>query len=277
MTADVEGWQSAGLLYSVEDSVAWLRLNRPERRNAMHRPLRTALVEAIHEVSEDPDVRCAIIIGTGVAFSSGADLTQDGGANEIPPERSRGFGVIQRDDVLLYGWDRLMNGIWNSDKVFIAAVNGVAAGGGCNLALACDFIVAAEEATFWEIFVQRGLPLEGGGAWILPKLTSIVRAKQIAILGDPLSAADAERFGMINQCVPGDQLEDTVRALAHRVATGPTIRIGHIKSQINASFEQSKDQSFRDEATYLALSGGSDSAEAINAFLEKRPPKFTGR
>jgi 2-(1,2-epoxy-1,2-dihydrophenyl)acetyl-CoA isomerase len=277
VNADPQAWERAGLIYTVEDSVAWLRMNRPERRNAIHRPLRTALLEAINEVSEDPDVRCAVIIGTGSAFSSGADLGQEGGANEVPLERSRGQGVIQRDDVMLYGWARLMNAIWNSDKVFITAVNGIAAGGGCQLALSGDLIVAADTASFWEVFVHRALPLEGGGAWILPKLTSLVRAKEIAILGDRLSAADAERWGMINRCVPVDELESTVRELAARVASGPTIRIGHIKSQLNESYESTKDKSFRDEATYLALTAGTDGAEAMTAYVERRDPKFRGR
>jgi 2-(1,2-epoxy-1,2-dihydrophenyl)acetyl-CoA isomerase len=277
VVAKVEEWNAAGLVYTVEESVAWLRMNRPERRNAIHVPLRTALLEAIIEVSEDPDVRCAVITGTGTAFSSGADLGQVGGANEVPQERSRGLGVIQRDDVLLYGWGRLMNAIWNSEKVFITAVNGVAAGGGCQLALAGDLIVAADNATFWEIFVKRALPLEGGGAWILPKLTSLVRAKEIAILGEPLRAADAERYGMINRSVPAAELDSTVRALAARVASGPTIRIGHIKSQLNESYESTKEKSMRDEGTYLALTPGSDGPEAMQAYLEKREPRFTGR
>ena len=277
MAADREAWARADLLYTVEDSVAWLRLNRPARRNAIHRPLRTALLEAINEVGEDPEVRCAVIIGTGSAFSSGADLGQEGGAGEVPIERSRWTGVVQRDDGLLYSWSRLMNAIWNSEKVFITAVNGMAAGGGCQLALSGDFIVAADTASFWEVFVHRAFPLEGGGAWILPKLTSLVRAKEIAILGEPLSAVDAERWGMINRCVPADELESTVRELAARVAQGPTIRIGHIKSQLNESFESTKEKSFRDEATYLALTVGADGVEAMTVYRERRDPHFTGR
>ncbi|MGE0307797.1 MAG: enoyl-CoA hydratase/isomerase family protein [Acidimicrobiia bacterium] len=277
MAADIERWNAAGLQYSVEDSVAWLRMNRPERRNAIHIPLRTALLQAIHEVSEDPDVRAAVITGNGVAFSSGADLAQEGGAGELPKERWRSIETARRDDSMLYAWNRLMNAIWNSDKVFISAVNGIAAGGGCQLALACDFIVASEEASFWEVFVHRGFPLEGGGAWILPKLTSLVRAKEIAILGEPLTAAEALQFGMINRCVSADALESTARDIAARVAKGPTIRIGHIKSQLNASYEQTKDQSFRDEANYMGLHGGSDATEAITAYIERRPPNFTGR
>ena len=163
MTERIKNWDAAGLTYGVEQGVAWLRMNRPERRNAIHRPLRTALLEAIHEVSEDPDVRCAVITGEGVAFSSGADLNQEGGPQQLPDTRKRHPDLDRRDDTLLYGWSRLMDAIWKSDKVFIAAVNGIAVGGGCQLALACDLIVASEEAAFWQIFVRRGFPLEGGG------------------------------------------------------------------------------------------------------------------
>src|SRR5579875_1903498 len=137
MTADVSAWQQAGLLYEIDDEVAWLRLNRPQKRNAMdHYPtgngpggmgLRDALLAAIHEVSEDSGVKAAIITGTGTAFSSGADLTQEGGPIEIPPERRRG-ALTARDDGLLYGWYRLMEAIWRSEKPFIAAVNGPASG-----------------------------------------------------------------------------------------------------------------------------------------------------
>jgi 2-(1,2-epoxy-1,2-dihydrophenyl)acetyl-CoA isomerase len=277
MTADVERWAAAGLLYTIEEQVAWLRLNRPERRNAMHIPLRSALIEAIRDANQDPAVRCAVITGVGTAFSSGADLGQEGGAGEVPEDRRRDAPTTRRDDCLWFAWNRLMDEIWNSDTVFIAAVNGIAVGGGCQLALGCDLIVAADTASFWEAFVHRGFPLEGGAAWILPKLTSLVRAKEIAILGEPLTAVDAERFGMVNRVVPAAELDHTVRALAARIVALPTIRAGHIKSQLNASYEQTKEQSFRDEANYMGLSGGDDAAEAIAAYVERRPPTFTGR
>jgi 2-(1,2-epoxy-1,2-dihydrophenyl)acetyl-CoA isomerase len=128
MTADVQTWSESGLQYEVEGGVAWLRLNRPAKRNAIDRPMRTALLAAAGEVGEDPRVRVAVITGNGAAFSSGADLTQDGGPIEVPPDRRRDDGpTMARDDGLMYGWSRLMERIWRSEKTFIAGVNGVAA------------------------------------------------------------------------------------------------------------------------------------------------------
>ena len=272
MAANVEEWKAAGLLYAVDDGVAWLRMNRPEKRNALDRPLRSALLAAIHEVSEDNTVKVAVIAANGPAFSSGADLTQPGGPIEIPPERRPPGPNMARSDGVLYGWFRLMEAIWHSETPFIAAVNGMAAGGGCQLALACDLIIASEEASFWEVFVRRGLPLEGGGAWILPRLVSLVRAKEFALFGEPLPARRAEEWGLINRCVPAAELEPTVREWAHKLAHlappggGPSlpagegaprpdlsVRAGHIKSQLNQSLEASMYQTFRDEVTLLAL------------------------
>lgn len=278
MTANVTAWDRAGLQYELKDDVAWLRLNRPRKRNAIDRPLRAALLAAIHEVTEDPAVRAAVITGNGDAFSSGADLTQDGGAIEVPPQRRRGEGPnMPRDDGLMYGWARLVERIWRSEKIFIAGVNGIAAGGGCQLALGCDFVVASEEASFWEVFVRRGLPLEGGGAWLLPKLTSLVRAKQFAILGKPLPARTALEWGLVNEVVPAAEFETALQTWAQEVASGPTVRMGHIKGQLNNSYEAGMLGSFREEATLLGIGGGEDGAEAMRAFVERRDPKFSGR
>ena len=272
MTAAVDSWRNRGLEYDLDvEGVAWLRLNRPEKRNAIDRPLRNALLEAIHGVSEDPAARVAVITGTGKAFSSGADLTQEGSPIELPPERQVPGPNLPRDDGLLYGWSRLMERIWRSETPFIASVNGMAAGGGCQLALACDLILAAEEAAFWEIFVRIGLPLEGGGAWLLTRSLSLARAKELALYGEPLPAREAEQWGLINRCVPGDQLEATTRQWAHKLAniSGPgggpargnageagperSLRVRHIKGQINAAWEQSMQQTFVSEVTLMGL------------------------
>jgi 2-(1,2-epoxy-1,2-dihydrophenyl)acetyl-CoA isomerase len=276
MAADAQAWLQSGLQYELEDGVAWLRLNRPAKRNAIDRPLRTALLEAFHEVGEDPQVRVAVITGNGTAFSSGADLTQSGGPIEIPPERRRDGPNMARDDGLLYGWSRLAERIWRSEKTFIAGVNGVAAGGGCQLALSCDLIIASDEASFWEVFIRRGLPLEGGGAWLLPKLTSLVRAKELALLGKPLPAAEAERWGMINRVVPHGEFPAALREWAREVASLPTVRVGHIKSQLNSSYEAGMLASFRDEVTLLGIGGGADGLEAMQAYLERREPRLNG-
>lgn len=278
MVGTAESWAERGLLYSVEDGVAWLRMNRPEKRNAIDRPLRNALLEAIHEATEDVAVKAAIITGNGTAFSSGADLTQPGGAIEIPPERLRPGGVGARDDGILYGWYRLTEAIWRSETPFIAAVNGVAAGGGCQLALACDLILSTEEASFWQFFVRRGLPLEGGAAWLLTRSISLPRAKEFALFGEPLPARQAEAWGLINRCVPAAELESTARDWGRRLAEmappsgGPSmggspgrpdlsVRVGQIKGQLNGAWEQSMYQTFLTEVTLLGLGLGGGGGE----------------
>jgi 2-(1,2-epoxy-1,2-dihydrophenyl)acetyl-CoA isomerase len=263
---DIGSWHARGLAYDVDgEGVAWLRLDRPEKRNAIDRPLRNALLEAFHEVSEDPAVRVAVVTGTGTAFCSGADLTQEGGALEVPPERRSAGPNRARDDGLLYGWFRLMEAVWRSETPFIASVNGPAVGAGCQLALACDLILGAEEASFSEIFVQRGLPLEGGAAWLLTRSISLVRAKELALYGEPLSAIDAERWGLINRCVPAAELAAITRDWAWRLASvgrprdsaaspgAVNRRVGHVKGQLNAAWEQTMQQTFVTEATLLGL------------------------
>jgi len=281
-----EGWANAGLLYEVVDGVAWLRLNRPDRANAMdHYPtgggpdgmgLRDALLAAIHDASEDKGVKAAVITGIGSTFSAGADLRQAGGALEIPVDRRRA-ATVARDDGMLYGWYRLFESIWRSETPFIAAVNGPAIGGGCQLALACDLIYASEDATFWEIFARIGLPLEGGAAWLLTRSLSLPLAKEMALLGEPLSARRAEEWRLINRCVPASELEAVVSDVAQRLVNigppgkGPmssmgardlSARIGHIKGQLNAAWEQSMWQTFRDEAALLNVPAGEAPAAA---------------
>ncbi len=278
MAADRDAWAQAGLLYELSEGVAWLRLNRPDRRNAMdHYPggqgphgmgLRDALLEAIRSATEDKAVKVAVITGNGSVFSAGADLKTE--AIEIQPAHRRS-PTVARDDGLLYGWYRLLESIWRSDKPFIAAVNGPAIGGGCQLALACDLIYASETATFWEIFARIGLPLEGGAAWLLTRSLSLPLAKEMALLSEPLSATQAVEWRLINGCVPDDDLESVVAGVAQKLATlgGPSkgpaasgetrdvsARLGHIKGQLNAAWEQTMWQTFREEATLLNMPAG---------------------
>ncbi|MBW8827258.1 MAG: enoyl-CoA hydratase/isomerase family protein [Acidobacteria bacterium] len=277
--ADPEAWAASGLLYEVVDNVAWLRLNRPEKRNAINRPLRTALLEAIHEVSEDPDARVAVITGNGPVFCSGADLNQEGGPFDTPPDRWVDGPNGPRRDGAMYGWYRMVDALWHSETPFISAVNGVAAGAGCQLALGCDIVLAAEDAAFWEIFVRLGLPLEGGAAWLLTRSLSLVRAKELALFGDRLPAAKAEQWGLVNAVVPAADLIDTARDWASRLATvpppgsGPGIdrqnrdlsqRVGHIKGQLNSAWEQTMWQTFREEFSLLGVHPGNRAAWSPN-------------
>jgi 2-(1,2-epoxy-1,2-dihydrophenyl)acetyl-CoA isomerase len=278
MATDTDAWAQAGLIYELSEGVAWLRLNRPERRNAMdHYPagqgpggmgLRDALLEAIRDATEDKAVKVAVITGNGAVFSAGADLKTE--PIEIPPERRRS-PTVARDDGLLHGWYRLFESIWRSETPFIAAVNGPAIGGGCQLALACDLIYASETATFWEIFSRIGLPLEGGAAWLLTRSLSLPLAKEMALLGEPLSAQRAFEWRLINGCVPAEQLESVAADVARKLATlgappkGPaasgmsrdlSARLGHIKGQLNGAWEQTMWQTFREEVALLNMPAG---------------------
>jgi 2-(1,2-epoxy-1,2-dihydrophenyl)acetyl-CoA isomerase len=181
------------------------------------------------------------------------------------------------EDARRFGWWRVIKTVWENEKPFIAAVNGPAYGFGCNFALACDLVIAAESATFCEIFVRRGLPLEALGAYVLARSLNPVRAKEVALLGDAIPGIQAAGWGLANRCVPDDQLITVAGELAARLASGPTIGIGHIKGQLNDAYDASMEQAWKNEATLLGMRGAADGTEAIAAFIERRPPRFTGR
>ena len=272
-----DAWAEAGIDFSVTGAVARVTLNRPQLRNAVDVRMRNALLAAIEEVRDDPGIRAAVVTGAGTAFCSGADLSGPDPL-EASPERRRGdVGIIAREDARRFGWWRVIKAVWENEKPIVAAVNGPAYGFGCNFALACDLVVAARSATFCEIFVRRGLPLEALGAYVLARSLSPVRAKEIALLGDPVSGAQAAEWGLANRCVPDDQVLTVADELATRLASGPTIGIGHIKGQLNDAYDASMEQAWKNESSLLALRGAADSREAIAAFVERRPPRFTGR
>jgi 2-(1,2-epoxy-1,2-dihydrophenyl)acetyl-CoA isomerase len=267
----------AGLDFKVEEGVAWLTLNRPHLRNAVDHPLRDALLAAIEEVRDDPDIRAVVITGAGKAFCSGADLSQADHI-EIKPGRRRGtHSHIAREDGRRFGWWRIIRDLWENEKPFVAAVNGAAYGFGCNFALACDIVIAAESARFSEVFVKRGLPVEAGGAYLLTRSLSPVRAKEIAMLGEPVSGPQAAEWGLANRCVPDEDLLEVAGDFARRLASSPTIGIGHIKGQLNDALDSSFDQVVKNEVTFLGLGIGDDGQEAMRAFQERREPQFKGR
>ena len=277
MSDQYKQWAEAGLDFEVVDGLAKVTFNRVQVRNAVDRPLRKAILEALSEINLVPEIRAALFTGAGTAFCSGADLGQVGGPHEMLPEHNRGTEVHQRrEDGLEYGWWRVIEKVWENKKPIITAVNGAAYGFGCNFALASDIVIAAESARFCEIFVQRGLPLEASGAYILTRSISPVRAKELALYGDPLSGEKAAEWGLVNRCVPDAELMDVATDWARRLAVGPTIGIGHIKSQINQGLDQNIRQTWRDEVTYLGMGIGADGTEAMTAFQERRQPVYKG-
>ena len=274
----IEEWAAAGIGFELRDAVAWVTLSKPEVRNAVSQAMRNALLAALEEIRDDPAIRAAVITGAGTAFCAGADIRRGHDPIEVSPERRRGDrGVIAREDGRRFGWWRVIKAVWENEKPFVAAVNGPAYGFGCNLALACDLVIAAESATFCEIFVQRGLPLEALGAYLLARSLSPVRAKEIALLGTPVTGAQAQAWGLANRCVPDGALAEVAGELAARLASGPSIGIGHVKGQLNDAYDASIEQAWKTEVTLLGLGAGADGAEARAAFAERREPRFTGR
>jgi len=173
---------------------------------------------------------------------------------------------------------RVIRALWDLEKPVVAGVNGVAAGLGAHLAYACDLVIAADDARFIEVFVRRGIALDAGGGFLLPRHVGLHKAKELVFLGDELSAADAERLGLVNKVVPAAELEATCRAWAERLAQGPTFAIGLSKRLLNRSLQADLDALFAEEAFTQALVAQSeDMHEGIRSFMEKRPPAFKGR
>ena len=252
-----------------DDGVVVLTLNRPEKKNAINREMFRELVEVFDDVTASRDDRVLVITGAGDAFTSGADLTAldardvtKGAGYALESMRVVGRAALRLHDL---------------PKPTIAAGNGVAVGAGCNLALGCDLIVAADTARFSEIFARRGLNLDFGGSWLLPRLVGMHKAKELAFLADVISADDAERYGIVNRVVPADDLMKVVGELAHRIAAQPPVQISITKKLLDQAFSVSMSEAleFEDVAQSLAFSSR-DTAEAMLAFIEKREPKFTG-
>ncbi|MGH9090695.1 MAG: enoyl-CoA hydratase/isomerase family protein [Acidimicrobiales bacterium] len=261
----------------VEDGVAWLVINRPDAGNALTSAVRDQLADWLDEASADLAVRAVVITGTGEkAFCTGADLRGGQAAAPRPegaPEQAVGDGarVIRR------GWQRLVAAVLDCEKPVVAGVNGTAAGGGMHLALACDLVVAVEDARFIEVFVRRGIAPDAGGAWLLARLVGIQRAKELFFFGDDLPAAEAHRLGLVNRVVPRAAFEPTVRELSARLAQGPTKAIGVAKWLANRSLDVDRATAFQDEAMAQELvTRTEDAQEGIRGFVERRSPAFRG-
>lgn len=266
------------LLQKRESGVLWLTLNRPERKNSISPELRDELLAALDGARTDDGIRCVVLTGAGDAFCSGVDLgrsTVTKGASE--GEKARPDLRAIRD-AMKRGMQRVIRAIWDLDKPVIAAVNGVAAGGGAQLALVADLVIASSNARLIEIFVKRGLAVDSGGGWLLPRLVGLSKAKELVFFGDPISAEDAHAAGLINKVVAPEDLETATREWAERLARGPTRSIGASKMLLNRALETDLGTGLEEEATAQALmSQTHDFGEGVRAFAEKRDPEFKGR
>ena len=257
------------IAFSVENGVAELALNRPDSLNSFNQQMHAEVREAMQRVIEDPEIRCLLLTGKGRGFCAGQDLGDRAvSGDEAPPDLGES---VEKN------YNPLIRSIMNLPKPVICAVNGVAAGAGASIALACDIVLAARSASFIQVFCKIGLVPDSGGTWNLPRAVGLPRAKGLAMLGDKLPAEKAEAWGMIWQCVDDDALMDEARKLAAHLATQPTRGLGRIKQLLNASTAHDLDTELEAErAAMQELGRSADYAEGVAAFMEKRAPKFTG-
>jgi len=249
--------------------IATVTINRPEKKNAITGGVLDELDAALDAAVRDHTVRVLVLTGAGGDFSSGADLTDRGG----PGGGSRAPFLLHMRRL----GDAVLR-IHRFSKPTIAAVDGVAVGMGMNMALACDLVVATERARFSEIFPRRGMAIDGGGSWILPRLVGLHKAKELAFFGDMVGAADALAMGLVNRVVPVDGLAGAIAEWADRLAVGPTVALSLTKGMLNHAFDVSVDQALEDEARSQHITFSTeDLKEALAAFVEKRDPRFSGR
>ncbi len=262
--------------HTVLEGVAWITLDRPEAQNAITPEQRNRVIDLLEAASDDLGVRAVVIGGTGTAFCSGADLrsTRPGPPRpEGAPDRTS--GEVAR--MLRQGAQRLVSAVLDCEKPVVASVNGTAAGVGCHLALACDLVLAAESARFVEVFVRRGLVPDGGGAWLLPRLVGIQKAKELLFFGESLTASDAATIGLVNRVVPDAQLTEVTAEWAARLAEGPTRSIALTKWLVNRSLDIDRTTAFAEEAAAQETNiTTADATEGVASFVERRRPRFVG-
>jgi 2-(1,2-epoxy-1,2-dihydrophenyl)acetyl-CoA isomerase len=267
---------SDDLIERTDGGVLWLTLNRPDAHNAITPDQRDRLIDALQHASGLLAVRAVVITATGKGFCTGADLRA---SRPLPPRPEgapdRAAGDVAR--TIREGAQRLIGSVLDCEKPVIAAVNGTAAGIGAHLAFACDLVIAAEGVRFIEVFVRRGLVPDGGGAYLLPRLIGVQKAKELLFFGDDLPAEEAHRLGLVNAVVPASDLEATAASWAARLAAGPTRSISLTKWLVNRSLDSDRSTAFHDEAIAQDLNMTTrDANEGVAAFVERRDPDYLG-
>jgi enoyl-CoA hydratase/carnithine racemase len=253
------------VLYSLESGIARITLNRPERKNAIDDLTWTALLRILAEVRMHPDVRVVILTGAGRDFCSGADVAKSA-HQEHPIPRLRRIGDVAQ-------------AIFELPMPVIARVDGVAAGAGCNMALACDFVLASNRARFTEIFSKRGLSIDFGGSWLLPRIVGLQQAKRLALLAEMVSAAEALEMGLVTEVAAEDCLDELVEDYASRLAALPPIALMQTKRLLNEGVDSTLRDAIANESAAQAVNFATEDAPAaFRAFVDKADaPVYTGR
>jgi enoyl-CoA hydratase/carnithine racemase len=248
------------------DAIATVTINRPHRKNAVTGDMWAQLAETFRSLSADADIRCVVVTGAGGEFCSGADLAAREGSGR-PVHQLVAMRAVGDAALALH----------RMPQPTIAKVRGVAVGAGCNMALGCDLVVASENARFSEIFAKRGLSVDFGGTWLLPRRVGLHRAKELALFGDIISAADASEMGLVNRVLPDSELDAFVDGWARRLAAGPPIALALTKRMLNNAMNVTMEEALDDEGAAQTVNFGTkDTIEAMSAFTEKREPKFKG-
>ena len=254
------------LKYEVQQGVATITLNRPEVYNALNDEITFEMQDALKSAAKDDSVRVVVLTGEGKAFCSGQDLKSGAG-------QKRSFL-----DSLHKRYNPIIRAMRNLPKPIIGRLNGVAAGAGCSLALACDMIIASEEAALIEVFINIGLVPDSGSSYFLPRLVGMAKAFELCAMGNKVKAAEALQLGLVSKVVPASELDAAVKVYADHFAKAPTKAIGIIKKMLNKSATSTLDEMLDYEAWCQETAGSThDHAEGVKAFLEKRKPDFLGK
>jgi 2-(1,2-epoxy-1,2-dihydrophenyl)acetyl-CoA isomerase len=257
----------ADLRVEVADAVATLTLDRPDALNSLTIPLKEELLASFRRLARDRDVRAIVLTGAGRAFCAGQDLRE-----RLEPD------AVPLATELRERYNPLILAMRTIEKPIVGAITGVAAGAGASLAFACDIRLAAEGASFLLAFGRIGLVPDSGATWLLPRLVGSAKAAELAFTGESLSAADAERLGLVARVVPPESLLDEAQALAARLAAGAARALALTKRALNRSWDSTLEESLDYEAWLQGIAGATDDhREGLAAFVEKRPPRFSGK
>lgn len=268
MAAHIEG--SDGLLVEENGPVVTITIDRPEVMNAMTTEMFANFGRICRQVSTDPGVRAVVVTGSGDNFCSGADVGAQGqrAADEERPHQLRTMRLISETVIALH----------ELQHPVVAKVRGVAVGAGMNLALGCDMVVASDTARFSEIFARRGLSLDFGGSWLLPRQVGMHRAKELALLTEVIDAAEADRIGLVNRVVPDEDLDGAVAEIVKQIVAGPPLALSMSKKLLNSGAVSSLSQALEAEAQAQTVNfSTADVVEAARSWSEKRPAEFQGR
>lgn len=256
------------ILTKIENNIATLTLNRPEVFNSFNREMALLLQSELDACEKNPEVRAIIITGSGKAFCAGQDLKE-----VTSPELNPGFKKILEEH-----YNPIISRIRNIEKPIIGAINGVAAGAGANIALACDVVIASENASFIQAFSKIGLVPDSAGTFFLPRLIGFQKASALMMLGDKVSAQEAEKLGMVYKVVSSENFSEEVNTIANTLANMPTKALGLTKRLLNNSMQNSLEEQLNLESKLQIESAQSDDyAEGVDAFVNKRNPNFKGK